>query len=310
MKRHCWNISLLMVLALFTSRCDDPFIDPFRNTDQFYTIYGYLDESKNFEAGHRHQVRVIPITRQPERIESPYDNLSGIDAEVYSINLETSQVVPWTHSLERLEDGTFGHVFSANFFVRSNHRYQLQIVRSDGIITRAITKVPAVSSIIPIENLPRITETGEVAQDFIIPTVESPWDIALNYYYTSAPPCMQASLSKVNYGRTGTSTEEGWHFTARIAEDAALLTDSLNLEGFNLCAMGIELKVLDNQWIPPNDIFDPDVLVEPNALSNVENGLGFFGSIGVLRHDWPISDTLASLFNGSPNAPFSIEDLQ
>ena len=303
------HITLVFGLALCSLHCDDAFIDPFRNTDQFYTIYGYLDESKNFEAGYQHRVRIIPVTRQPERIESPFDNQSGIDAEVYTIDLETSRVVPWTHSLEQLEDGSYGHVFSANLFVQSNHRYQLQIVRSDGLITRAITKVPAVGSILPVESLPYFTETGAIAQDFEIPTVESPWDIAIYYYHSSALPCQQATRSRVAYGRVGVSEADGWHFTAQIARDAELLTDSLGLEGFNLCAMGLELKVLDNQWIPPEDIFDPEVLVEPGALSNVENGLGFFGSIGVLRHDWPISDTLASLFNGAPNSPFALEDL-
>ena len=42
----------------------------------------------------------------------------------------------------------------------------------------------------------------------------------------------------------------------------------------------IELRVHvgDENWVSPVGFFDPDFLVEPGILSNVENGFGFFGS--------------------------------
>jgi hypothetical protein len=47
-----------------------------------------------------------------------------------------------------------------------------------------------------------------------------------------------------------------------------------------LALMGMELRVLigNESWIPPGGEFDPNVLVQPGTLRNVQNGLGFVGA--------------------------------
>ncbi len=42
----------------------------------------------------------------------------------------------------------------------------------------------------------------------------------------------------------------------------------------------------DSAWAPPGGVFDPDVLVVPGALSNVENGYGFIGAGEGIRVQW------------------------
>jgi hypothetical protein len=42
----------------------------------------------------------------------------------------------------------------------------------------------------------------------------------------------------------------------------------------------------DSAWHPPGGLFDPEVLVELGAFSNVENGYGFFGAGEVVAIRW------------------------
>ena len=57
--------------------------------------------------------------------------------------------------------------------------------------------------------------------------------------------------------------------------------------------MGVEAKVLDANWQLPSteeELSAPTLASQP---SNVENGYGFWGSIGLLQNEWQISDSLA-----------------
>ena len=70
------RIILLVLLVLVGSSCSDTFLDPFENEETYFSIYGYLDELER-----DHAVRVIPVTRFPEKILSPSDPQATIDAQ-------------------------------------------------------------------------------------------------------------------------------------------------------------------------------------------------------------------------------------
>ena len=54
----------------------------------------------------------------------------------------------------------------------------------------------------------------------------------------------------------------------------------------------IRLIVANEAWNPPDGEFDPDVLVQPGLLSNVENGFGFVGAGYRLTGFWAPEDTI------------------
>ena len=62
------------------------------------------------------------------------------------------------------------------------------------------------------------------------------------------------------------------------------------LEGtpVGLTHTGLQIRMLDSGWDPPGGIFDPEILAQPGALSNVENGYGYFGSVGLYIQEWNI----------------------
>ena len=73
------------------------------------------------------------------------------------------------------------------------------------------------------------------------------------------------------------------------------LTESISLAG-----LGLRITLLDEAFVPPGGVFDPDVLSQPGTLSNVENGFGFVGSIGRFSVEWLLADTSAKALRYIP----------
>lgn len=275
--------------------CSDTTIDPFENDEKYYTIWGYIDVLNT-----EHSVRVVPVTRYPEHITSPIDDQAQIDAEVYSVDLSNGERKRWVHSLEELEDGTFGHVFTGRFIVNSKRSYRLEVIRSDGKMTSAETTVPGVTSDTLLVRSAVVWENDStyVYQDFVIPGISSPWDINVYYWW-------EGGIAKqgvyVPYGRVGERTSGGgWKLRAHISDDQIKVWERVQwaldeglltpTDGHGLVAMGIQVRILDRNWDPPQGIFDPEILAQPGVLSNVENGYGFFGSVGLYTQEWGVED--------------------
>ena len=276
--------------------CDDAFIDPFANDGNYFTVYGFLDQSKNFEIAADQVLRVIPVTRLPERIESPADEQAFIDAQVFTTNLNTQETVTWRHSLERLDNGFYGHIFRARFFVRPGHTYRLEVIRSDGITAIAETTVPVTTATTPIFSEPVVSfDTTQVQQSIFLPGLRSIWKIDM-LYRLSGPECGPSSPVTLAYGRAGSPSANGWAIDIDLTADKARLAEQFGA-GFSMCAMGIRAEILDNDWQFPVGELDIETRANPDVLSNVENGYGYFGSIGVYQADWPLSDALQALLN-------------
>ena len=282
MKRLIQYSTVLACLAFLLS-CSDTFLDPFENDGRYYSVYGFLDVSESV-----HHVRVVEITRFAEEIEENRSDTRNLDARVTSTDLSTGESTLWTHQLRQLEDGTWGHVFSGRFLVRPGRTYRLEIERSDGKVTSAETTVPRFPTTIPspdtlffpYEANPDSAHSAVVT----VPDIASPWDITLFYN-------LQSRNVAVPYGRAGTRTRAGgWQFEVDMPRDAPQMRADLGLEPSDplplLHAITLQIRALDANWDPPDGIFDPDILAQPGTMSNVRNGYGFFGSVGLYQHTW------------------------
>lgn len=275
--------SVIIVLTFVS--CDSTNLDPFDNDDKYFTVYGFLNERES-----NHAIRVIPVSRLAERINSPSDPQASIDAVVTTTDVTSGSVVRWNHTLTRLSDGTFGHVYKASFLVRPGRTYRLEITRNDGVITSAETDIPLLSGTQVLRLPPVVRQDSTVYQDLILPGINSPWDIEVAYWFPGG-----GSPIRIPYGRSGFATDDGgWMVRVDIARDMETLSAVRHqaLENLTWNAMGVRLQVLDAKWDPPMDIFDPEVLSIPGTLSNVKRGYGFFGSIGLFQDDWPNSAEL------------------
>ncbi len=293
-----------VILAIGFAACDDTIIDPFRNEGRIFTVYGFLDQTER-----DHAVRVVPVARTPERIESTTDRRAEIDARVFSTNLETGDRLQWTHDLVQLASGRYGHVFRANFAVAPATTYLLEIERSDGSVTSAETTLPftADPSLLELGPLVFNADSTIIQQDVTVPLVNNFWEIRARYLFESDD---DGVLLPVHYGRRGSPTEGGgWTVTFDYTSDMVVARDSLNelIErgilpntDYGLTMVGIQIRLLDDAWeIPPGEI-DVDDLAQPGRLSNVENGYGFWGSVATFRNDWDV----ASEFSQQLGNPF------
>ena len=279
---------LLATVSLAVTGCDSTELDPFENDGRYFSVYGYLSDLET-----NHAIRVIPVSRRPEQIGTSYDPQAEIDAVVTTTDTLTGVIVHWNHRLTELADGSLGHIFRATFNPTAGHTYRLEVTRSDGTTATAETTVPYYSSTRVEPGVPFVDVDSRVFQDIFLPGVESPWAIEVIYHVAFSTP------TRLMYGRVGEAVEGGgWKFRIdfdRDMEQLAVLR-STSVDQLQWAAMGVNVLALDNDWNPPQDVFDPEVLAQPGSLSNIENGYGFFGSIGQLQDDWPNSAQLNSLF--------------
>lgn len=292
--------ALLALITILLAGCDDAFIDPFSNDGKYFTVYGFLDQANNFQGG-RQAIRIIPVTRQAALITTSNVNEAAIDARVFTIDQSTGQEVEWNHALLQLADGTYGHIYSRQLFVQANRRYRLEVRRSDGIVTYAETKTPAVSSIVPIRSIPEVIELEDgrsIEQIISLPGVKAAWEVDMIYRLGDAS-CIGAGIYPISYGRTGKAEVSGWTFTANITNDLAAIADQIGSSTLTFCSLGLRAQVLNEDWTFPEGDFDPNELATPDALTNVVNGYGYFGSIALLQSDWPIESELDSLLNAN-----------
>lgn len=306
------NVLILIVAALAASGCDDTTIDPFDNKDRFFSVYGYIDDLKT-----THRVRVIPVSRLSGVIRSPSEPAASIDATVTSVDLLTGTETRWVHSLEQLSDGTYAHIFTGQFIAVSGRRYRLIVKRSDGRTTTAETRVPSIGETFParLEDLVISADSTEMKQQVVMEGVRSPFDIEAVYFMESGYTSEDGTVRNVKYridvpyGRAGSPTADGgWRFTLDWIRDGTIVRDVIY--GFNaqgiwdlpgvFTSVSIRVRLLDENWEPPGGVFDPQVLSVPGEYSNVENGYGLWGSIGLLQQDFNFGDQYNWLV-GLPN---------
>lgn len=296
------SIPLFFGLALVFASCDqETGIDPFSGQDRYFTVYGYLDVQAT-----DHVLRVIPVRRTPEVIVAPGEAQAAIDAEVRTTDLTTGASTVWTHALTQLDNGEYAHLFHASFIPHGGRVYRLEIERSDGKLTTAETRVPDFPETLQAELGPVQVMGDSVTQSVYLPQIPSPVDVKMVYQFSGDTQLLLA----VSYGRAGTRTADGgWQFTAHLTRDQEnvwpRLRDSFITEGLEgepqfiardalrMLGMGIFIQVLDENWNPPAGTFDPDALSQPDVLSNIENGYGFFGSVGYFIRNWDTSPALS-----------------
>ncbi len=286
-------LPICLTAIVMQAGCDSTELDPFQNDNRYYTLYGFLDQTTNFEPGATHAIRITPITRRAERIESPDDPQAFIDARVFTIDQQTQQEVEWRHDLTRFPDGSYGHIFWSRLFVQPNRTYRLEVRRSDGIVTSAETTVPAVASGRTERSDPVIGSDG-ITQEVTIQGIEAIWDISV-IYRLGGESCTGSTRYSVPYGRAQVETTDGWTVTIDLSGDKQFLDEQFGTSNAIFCSIGVEARVVDVLWdLPPAEV-DLEALTFTNTLSNVVNGFGFFGSIGLFQDEWAVDDAVQDL---------------
>ena len=295
-KRRLSFILLLACLTVLLSGCDET-ITPIVGEERPFTLWGFLDANADTQ-----RVRVFTIE---ERLG--LDRAGPIDAVVTSVDLDTGERRQWTDQEVTFSDGSVGHVFWSPFRAEFEHRYRLEVARSDGAVSSVEVTIPPS---VEVELIGATERT--IFPAFIRGTppnlirIEVEYDAAtlppLNPWPPGSPtPLAHRYSVAVSYDGKQEPTEDGWMIEINMREDFAVVQDEFerNCLPRDLIALRrIDFRFLaaNEEWTPPGGSFDLDLLIEPGTFSNVENGFGFFGGGYTVSTRWfPNLDVLASI---------------
>jgi hypothetical protein len=277
--------AVIMMFAL--TSCRDTVIDPFDNGDRLFTVYGYLNPLDTLQT-----IRIIPVSRRNEPINGARESIKTIEAEVFSIDMTGLTVVEWEHSLKQFPDGSFGHFFTGNFPVRAGHTYRLVITKVDGSTTTAQTTVPNNGDALIVERSdPYVDPVLGLVQEVVIPGGRYLWDYQI--YYTVKGGGFSKSVlvpkeTSEHFEGPGPHTitlplgmDQQTVFSA--IDDSPLTGGTFNAK---LTSMGLLFRVVDENWSAYIDRSDSELLNRGDTNSNVRNGAGYWGAMGLLLHEW------------------------
>lgn len=280
------------MLVLVELSCTES-VNPVIGTDYPFTVWGF------FNAGADTQyVRVFPVTDQLR-----IDTSSSLDAKVISTDLTTGDRREWMYRTMHLDSIATGHVFWSPFRAEHNHRYRLDVIRSDGATSTAEASVPAEvtfeievnenRSFFPVRiegDVPNLVGLKVMYRGINIPPAHA-WPST-----TQIHPPVRHSVT-VPYDERLHQTSSGWSVTINMVTDTVAVRDAFrasclitNPSGSapDVWLLGMELTAVaaDSTWRPPGGVFDPNVLAVPGSMSNVENGYGFVGAGHGIRYEW------------------------
>lgn len=270
----------IVLLALGFGGCDNT-VDPFVETDRYYTIFGYLDTGSD-----RQYVRVVPLRQQIDA-----EDAEPLDAVVTATDLDSGTEYVWRDSVITFDDGSIGHVFVADFRPIPSRTYRFEVERGDGVVTWAQTLVPVAedAEVLPPASFGTLAITQLVNwEDIDVP----PFRVEVWYRFSEFPPSSPFTEFVVTYGggKIGRKTDDGWQVPVMLSEDAEEIKPLIREGSSPLLGVGMRLTMSDDFWRPPGGVFDEEVLVQPGTFSNVQHGFGFFGSVNQYTVEWVLDD--------------------
>ncbi|RMF61665.1 MAG: hypothetical protein D6746_05255 [Bacteroidetes bacterium] len=277
---------LLLVLLLLTGGCEEDVVAVL-GTDRPFTLFGVLTPQSDTQ-----WVRVFPI----EDVLEP-GRPGPLDARFRAIDLTDGLATTWRDSLIQEANGQYAHVFFAPFAAAFGHTYRLEVTRSDDARTEVVVTVPPASELV----LPDVSiSTPPLFPIRLVGDV--PNLIRIEVVYTFLVRTTREILrDKATFSYQGQQrrTVEGWLIELNTARDTqrilSLLRETTQLDPRNLIKI-IEIRIrfiaASAEWNPPGGVFDPEVLVQPGTMSNVQHGFGFVGAGYRLEARWSPLDTL------------------
>ena len=282
------TFALLIAAALLAS-CESG-VDPLVDEPRPFTVWGLLDAASDTQ-----RVRIFSIeeTSGVDRPDEP-------DAVVTSTELESGETLTWRPYAVTYESGATGRLFEAAFRPVHGRRYRLDVTRSDGAVTSATVKVPD-----KVDFSIERTDTSPKIHVYVRGEGFNLLGVEMRYEATNVPPAnaWPAELKihpavfypvEVSYQGTEERTRDGVRYDINMTDDFAIIEEEykskcLVTEGnpdIALRRVEFHFVAANEAWNPPGGVFDPEVLIEPGALSNIENGYGFLGAGMVVAERW------------------------
>ncbi len=264
---------VLFSMLMFSSCSED--VNPFIGTELPYTIWGTVNPEADTQA-----VRVFLIDDILQLV-SP----DPLDAQVSITNVDANNRFVLQDSVIQLNSGDYRHIFWAAFDVNHNESYRVEVERSDGQTSKsADVTVPGPIS---MDIIPANTNaTSDLIQSLVIngnPPAMPRIDVTYHTYSVNGNLVTLAENPvTISYANAPRVTQGELTLDLDLRKDFEVVRedfDAKSLPGF-ICLDGIDVSIHvgNAEWQSPTGEFDPNFLVEPGSLTNIENGFGFFGA--------------------------------
>lgn len=273
--RHALVLAaFLPLLSLFG--CEEDVVGVL-GTDWPFTLFGVLSPQLDSQ-----WVRVYPI--EDSLKPSVAEDLGAIFT---SMDLQTGEEIVWTDSLIQDSFNQSAHVFWAPFRVEHDHTYRVTVRSANGEAATATTTVPPLTELIvqpPVVNVSRVLTPvlieGNAPRLLRVEVV----------YFVGFMPAgarrVESDTVSIPYDGLQRKVADGWIVPIELRGDfekviAILQRRNGPLDGATgvmLNRIQLRLIAASQEWNPPGGVFDADVLVQPEILSNVENGFGLLVS--------------------------------
>jgi len=290
------TVLVASLVAVWLLGCEEG-VEPIIGDEHPFTIWGFMDAGSDTQ-----RVRVFSIE---ERLG--LDRSGPIDAVVTSTDLQTGEVRHWIDSEVLFEDGSVGHVFWSDFQAVFHHTYRLEVRRSDGASVSAEVTLPegveveldrySRELLVPVHIKGYPPEFIGLEVEYNVSTVPP----ATVFPRSSSPPLSYRYPVTISYADELKEADDGWMLRINLPEDFATIQNEFEnvcLRSKYIALRNIEFRFLVafDEWESPAGTFDPEVLIQPGAFSNVDGGYGFFGAGYAVRIRWyPPNDVVANV---------------
>lgn len=266
---------MILLVCLLTLGCEES-VNTRLEIDRPFSIYGLINPKAD-----THAVRVFEI-QSVIRLVRP----DPIDAVVTTTLLQSGATTAWQDSVIQLANGNVRHVYWAAFDATAGETYRLDVTRSDGATSSAVTTVPPPVTLEVLEPDSTLIR-GALQPLFIRGQAPALPRIDVEYLVAGIHPDGGTAGFRsvtVNYAGRPTRQADGWLLEIDLLEDFRTIFQIIDQDEevsaalIVLREMVVRVHVGDEQWVSPAGVFDAEVLVEPGTFTNVDNGFGFFGS--------------------------------
>ena len=275
-RRFDWRSALVAcLLTLFTLGCEES-VDVQLEINRPFTVFGIINPKAD-----THGVRVFEIQSEIRLIRP-----EPIDATVTTTLMQTGTVQAWQDSVIQLADGDYRHVYWAAFPATAGETYRLDITRSDGETSTAVTTIPPPVTLEVLE--PEINRVREAKMPVLIrgnppamPRIDVEYVVVGTREDGSEPIFKPVTF---NYIGRPTRQADGWLLEIDLIEDFRVIfqifdeDEEVTSGVIDLREIEVRFHIGDENWVSPVGVFDGEFLVEPGIFSNVENGFGYFGA--------------------------------
>lgn len=279
--RPFFLLFLLSALLLPVIGCEEDVV-AILGTDQSFSLYGVLTPEADTQ-----WVRVYPIENRLEPIQP-----EPLDVTFTSTDLMSGQTRVWRDSTIQEPSGQYAHVFWAPFQAAYGHTYQLEVTGTADEKSSVEVHVPDVAELVVQEPTTTIRARQPVIVQGAVPGLIK-IEVIYEVKFTEGAPSETTRNISISYDGQQSQVENGWQIIVQLTRDYRTIVDRLSNSGLYSPSFGVRLHgitmrmvAVNEDWHPPGGVFDPEVLVQPGTMSNVQNGFGFVGAGYRLETTW------------------------